>query len=128
MRKSYLSMGGTSMGIAGSIVEPSFSEAYLGMHVETLDMSEFVRRVDEGICDREEFEQAPAWVRAHCREGKDYNPPHQTRSREQNDQDWVISAKMALIARDLTVGNPRLADDLVCAAHDQSGRIPRRLQ
>src|SRR5581483_5415730 len=37
--KSYLSLGGVSMGIAGSIVDQSFFESYLGMRVETIDMS-----------------------------------------------------------------------------------------
>ena len=32
--KSYLGMGGVSMGIAGSIVDPAFFESYLGMRVE----------------------------------------------------------------------------------------------
>src|SRR6516225_411355 len=40
--KSYLAMGGTSMGIAGSIVNPDFLESYLGLRVESVDMSEFV--------------------------------------------------------------------------------------
>jgi L-fucose isomerase len=108
--KSYLSMGGTSMGIAGSIVDPAFFEAYLGMRVEPVDMSEFVRRIEENIYDPEEFEQAWTWVKANCPEGKDYNPPHQMRSREQKDEDWAICIKMAMIARDLMVGSPRLAD------------------
>jgi L-fucose isomerase len=108
--KSYLSMGGTSMGIAGSIVDPAFFESYLGMRVEPVDMSEFVRRIDEEIYDRDEFERARAWVRDNCKEGVDRNPPAKQRSREQKDQDWAISIKMALIARDLMVGNPRLAE------------------
>ncbi len=108
--KSYLSMGGTSMGIAGSIVDPSFFEAYLGMRVEAVDMTEFVRRIEEQIYDREEFERAWSWVRANCREGQDYNPPQRQRTRQQKDQDWAVSIKMALIARDLMVGNPRLAE------------------
>jgi L-fucose isomerase len=108
--KSYLSMGGVSMGIAGSIVDQSFFESYLGMRVEAVDMSEFVRRMDESIYDPEEFEQALAWVKANCREGKDYNPPEKRRSRRQKDADWATSVKMALIARDLMVGNPRLAE------------------
>ena len=108
--KSYLSMGGTSMGIAGSIVNPSFFEAYLGMRVEPVDMTEFVRRFNEEIYDPEEFEQALAWVKANCREGKDHNPPEQQRSRQQKDQDWATSVQMALIARDLMTGNPRLAE------------------
>ncbi len=108
--KTYLSLGGASMGIAGSIVDHSLFEAYLGMRVETVDMVEFVRRVDEGIFDKEEFERALAWVRHNCREGKDYNPPEQQRSQEQKDQDWATSIKMAMITRDLMVGNSRLAD------------------
>src|SRR5512139_573175 len=47
--KSYLSMGGVSMGIAGSIVDQPFFEEYLGMRVECVDMSELVRRVEENI-------------------------------------------------------------------------------
>ncbi len=108
--KSYLSMGGVSMGIAGSIVDQSFFESYLGMRVETVDMSEFVRRIEEKIYDQEEFTQALDWVKANCKEGKDYNPPEKQRSRAQKDEDWAISVKMALIARDLMVGNPRLAE------------------
>ena len=106
--KSYLSMGGTSMGIAGSIVEPAFFEAYLGMRVEAVDMTELVRRIERGIYDQEDFERAWAWVRANCQEGEDRNPPEKQRSRQQKDEDWAISIKMALIARDLMVGNPRL--------------------
>ncbi|MFN2108782.1 MAG: L-fucose isomerase, partial [Anaerolineae bacterium] len=41
--KSYLAMGGVSMGIAGSIVQPWLFEQYLGMRAEFVDMSEFVR-------------------------------------------------------------------------------------
>jgi L-fucose isomerase len=108
--KSYLSMGGTSMGIAGSIVDPSLFEAYLGMRVEAVDMTEFVRRINENIYDGQEFEQALSWTRTYCREGEDRNPPHKQRSREQKDADWAISVQMAMIARDLMAGNPRLAE------------------
>lgn len=108
--KSYLSMGGVSMGIAGSIVDQALFESYLGMRVEAVDMTEFVRRIDEGIYDKEEFERALAWVKENCPEGKDYNPPHQQRSRAQKDEDWATSVKMAIIARDLMVGNPRLEE------------------
>ena len=55
--KSYLSLGGVSMGIAGSIVDQPFFEQYLGMRVETVDMSEFIRRMEEGIFDPDEFER-----------------------------------------------------------------------
>ncbi len=108
--KSYLSLGGVSMGIAGSIVDQSFFESYLGMRVETLDMSEFTRRIEEGIFDPEEYAKALAWTKANCKEGPDYNPPNKQRSRQNKDEDWKTGVKMTLIARDLMVGNPRLAE------------------
>ena len=108
--KSYLSMGGVSMGIAGSIIDQTMFEDYLGMRVEVIDMVEFVRRTEEGIYDPDEFEKALTWVKRNCPEGEDHNPPEKQRSREQKDRDWEISVKMALIARDLMVGNPRLTE------------------
>ncbi len=107
---SYLGMGGCSMGIAGSIVDNAFFERYLGMRVETIDMAEFVGRMNKGIYDQEEYTRALAWVRENCPEGKDWNPPEKQRTREQKDQDWQTNIKMALIARDLMVGNPKLAE------------------
>lgn len=108
--KSYLSMGGISMGILGSLVDHTFFERYLGMRVESVDMSEFVRRLNEDIYDPDEFQKALAWVKEHCQEGLDPNPVEKQRSREQKDQDWEVSVKMALIARDLMIGNPKLAE------------------
>jgi L-fucose isomerase len=108
--KAYLSMGGTSMGIAGSVVDSGFWEKWLGMRVEDIDMTEFVGRMRKHQFDQEEFEKATVWVRENCVEGDDYNAPEQRRSREQLDGEWSDSIKMALIARDLMVGNPRLAE------------------
>jgi L-fucose isomerase len=108
--KSYLSMGGVSMGIAGSIVDHGLFESYLGMRVEPVDMTEFIRRIDEGIYDPVEYTRALAWVKENCTEGREYNPPEGQRSREQKDRDWEFVVKMAMIARDLMVGNPRLAE------------------
>jgi len=108
--KSYLSMGGTSMGIAGSVVDCDFWEKWLGMRVEAIDMTEFVGRMQKQQFDPQEYESALAWVKEHCPEGKDYNAEDQRRSREQLDSEWSDSVKMALIARDLMVGNPKLAD------------------
>jgi L-fucose isomerase len=98
------------MGIAGSTVDQGFFESYLGIRVETVDMSEFTRRIEEGIYDPEEFMRALAWTKANCPEGREYNPPEKQRSRLQKDQDWETVVKMTLIARDLMVGNPRLAE------------------
>lgn len=46
------------MGIAGSIVDSSFMEEYLGMRVESVDEVEIIRRMTEGIYDEAEFEKA----------------------------------------------------------------------
>lgn len=108
--KSYLSMGSVSMGIAGSIVNEDFFQNYLGMRNEYIDMSEFVRRIDEGIYDKEEYEKALKWVKENCKEGPDNNAPEVQSSREKKDQDWEYVVKMAMIARDLMIGNPRLAE------------------
>ena len=108
--KSYLSMGGVSMGIAGSMVNPAFFEKYLGMRVEMIDMSEFTRRIEEGIFDPDEYRDARSWVRMYCQEGRDYNPPEHQRTRDQKDGDWDFVVKMAMIGRDLMIGNPRLAE------------------
>jgi L-fucose isomerase len=107
--KSYLSLGGTSMGIAGSIVDQAFFQTYLGMRTEAVDMSEITRRIEEGIYDQAEYAKALAWTRANCPEGSDDNPPEVQRTRAQKDRDWEVVIKMTLIARDLMAGNPRLA-------------------
>jgi L-fucose isomerase len=108
--KSYLSLGGVSMGIAGSIVDQNFFESYLGMRVEAVDMSEITRRIEEGIYDSVEFSHALAWTKANCPEGRDDNPSDKRRSPLQKDKDWETVVKMTMIARDLLVGNPRLAE------------------
>ncbi|NIK66773.1 L-fucose isomerase [Paenibacillus sp. BK720] len=108
--KSYLSMGSVSMGIAGSIVSDSFFQEYLGMRTEYIDMSEFVRRFEEEIYDTAEFERALAWVKENCAEGPDNNPEAIQTSREKKDRDWETVVKMTMIARDLMIGNPRLAE------------------
>ncbi len=106
--KSYLSMGAVSMGIAGSIVDADFFQEYLGMRNEYIDMTEFLRRMDQEIYDKDEFEKARVWVKQNCKEGKDYNT--QPKSAEQKDAEWEKVVKMAIIARDLMVGNPRLKE------------------
>ena len=108
--KSYLSVGGTSMGIAGSIVDQDFLQSYLDLRTEVVDMTEVVRRIEEGIFDPEEFARAAAWAKRHCQEGQDRNPVAKQASRTRKDLEWAISIKSALIVRDLMVGNPKLHD------------------
>ena len=107
--RAYLAMGGVSMGIAGSIVSPEFFERWLGMRVESVDMTEFIRRMERGIYDPAEFTKALRWVKANCPEGKDWNSAKTKRPRKRLNEEWETSVKMALIARDLMVGNPKLA-------------------
>ena len=108
--KSYLSMGSVSMGIAGSIVDANFFEEFLGMRCEYVDISEFTRRIEEGIFDPEELSLALNWIKKNCKEGKDYNPPEIQKSAEKKREEWEFVAKMALIGRDLMVGNPKLKE------------------
>ncbi|WP_238653357.1 L-fucose isomerase [Paenibacillus piscarius] len=108
--KSYLSMGSVSMGIAGSIVNEQFFQDYLGMRNEYIDMSEYVRRFEEEIYDQEEFAKALSWVKENCRIGADNNPQHLQISDTEKEQQWETCVKMTLIARDLMVGNPKLAE------------------
>lgn len=106
--KSYLSIGSVSMGIAGSIVDSDFFQDYLGMRTEFVDMSEIVRRLEEKIYSDAEFKAALAWVKENCAEGPDINPPAKQHSRARKDEAWATSVKMAMIVRDLMVGNPAL--------------------
>jgi len=108
--KSYLSMGSVSMGIAGSMVNEEFFQNYLGMRNEYVDMSEFIRRINEGIFNRDEFTEAMKWVKAKCKEGPDKNSPDKQKTREEKDRDWEFVVKMTIITRDLMIGNPKLAE------------------
>jgi L-fucose isomerase len=108
--KSYLSMGSVSMGIAGSIVDANFFENYLGMRCEYIDMSEFIRRINENIYDPDEFAKAKKWVNENCKEGTDFNPVETQKNAAQKDAEWDFVIKMTLIARDLMVGNQKLKE------------------
>ncbi|MBK8946207.1 MAG: L-fucose isomerase [Ignavibacteriae bacterium] len=108
--KSYLAIGGVSMGIVGSIVDQDFLQNYLGMRTSTVDMTELIRRIDEGIFDQSEFENALKWTKENCIEGEDINKKEKQVSREQKDKDWETVVKMTIIMRDLMIGNPKLKE------------------
>ena len=105
--KTYLSIGYTSMGIAGSTVNPDFFQDYLGMRTEFVDMTEILRRIEQEIYDKDEYNKALAWVKEKCIEGDDINKKPSDRKRK--DWEWEIVVKMTLISRDLMIGNPKLA-------------------
>lgn len=109
--KSYLSVGAVCMGIAGSIVDTNFFEDYLGMRCEGVDEVEIIRRMSEGIYDKIEYEKALEWAKANCKENEDIcNREDLKKNREEKDQDWEFVVKMALIIRDLMIGNPKLKE------------------
>jgi len=108
--RSYLSIGAVSMGIAGSVVKDDFFAEYLGMRNEYVESVELLRRIDQGIYDEQEYEVARAWVREHCVQGEDRNSEHHRLDDAETERQWDVVVKMALIARDLMVGNPALAD------------------
>ena len=125
--RSYLSLGNTCMGIAGSIVDADFLQHYLGMRTEYVSLVEILRRVDFGIYDKDEFEKAMVWVEKYCKpqEGHDYNEdrplfpgtPMTTfngkgkgKNRQEKDEDWAFTVKTMMIIRDLMQGNPQLLE------------------
>lgn len=105
--KSYLSIGSVSMGIAGSVVNQEFLSDYFGMRTEFVDMSELKRRIEQNIYDAKEFEKALSWTRKNCKEGEDRNK--NKHSAQEKEREWETVVKMALIMRDLMIGNPQLA-------------------
>ncbi|MFD1484230.1 L-fucose isomerase [Lacticaseibacillus baoqingensis] len=113
--KSYVNLGASAMGIAGSQVNAKFFADYLGMPVEYVDMTEILRRITLEIYDPEEYQTALAWIKENCREGLDINAGKQfpeiiTKSKVvPADQDWEFIAKQAIIVRDILFGNPKLA-------------------
>lgn len=110
--KSYLSMGSVSMGIAGSMVDSDFFQEYLGMRNESVDLTEIIRRMTEGIYDQEEYAKAMAWTEKYCktREGADIANTAKAKTRAEKDADWEFIVKMTLIMRDLMSGNTRLLE------------------
>lgn len=106
--KSYLQIGSACMGIAGSFINADFFEEYLGMRVESVDEVEILRRIEQEVYDKAEYERAIAWVKENCREGLDKNPPELRRTAEQKEKDWEFTVKAACIIKDLFQGNKNL--------------------
>ncbi|MDN6019179.1 MAG: L-fucose isomerase [Enterobacterales bacterium] len=107
--KSYMSLGGVSMGIAGSIVDHNFFESWLGMKVQSVDMTELRRRIDQKIYDAEELELALSWADSNFRFGPDLNADQYRRSPESSRAVLRESLLMAMCIRDMMQGNEKLA-------------------
>ena len=108
--KSYLQIGSLCMGIAGSQIDVDFIEEYLGMRVESVDEVEVIRRMTEGIYDKEEYRRALVWAKENCKLGFDKNPPKLQKSDEQKEKDFAFCVLTALIIKDLMNGNDKLPD------------------
>ena len=106
--KSYLQIGSICMGIGGSIIDPAFIEEYLGMRVESVDEVEILRRIQQDIYDKDEFEKAYKWTREHCPDGLDKNPAEIQKTPEEKEEDWKFVVKTMCIIKDLMNGNDRL--------------------
>ena len=85
----------------------AFLEDFLGMRYEMIDQTEFIRRIDGEIYDKDEYRKALEWVKTNCRIGRDVNPKGVTDKKKAKEWEFVV--KMVLIGRDLMVGNPQLA-------------------
>ena len=108
--KSYVSIGGVSMGIMGAYLDPMFYIKYLGMRPEWVDMTEILRRIDLEIYDKEEYAKVLAWIKEHCPEGYDKNRLDLKHTPEQKAEEWEFIAKFTLIIRDIMLGNEKLND------------------
>ncbi|HSK68388.1 MAG TPA: L-fucose isomerase [Candidatus Limnocylindria bacterium] len=114
--KSYVNIGGVSMGIAGSYADMAVFQRYFGIRPEWVDMTELLRRIHLGVFDPQEYEKALAWIRENCPEGLDINagkelPDVIRRSKAVKAEDeWAFIAKLTIVIRDILFGNPKLAE------------------
>ena len=106
----HLQIGSLCMGIAGSQIDVNFMEEYLGLRVESVDEVEVIRRMSEGIYDKEEYARALAWAEKTCKMGFDKNPDGLRKSDEQKKKDFEFCVLMAVIIKDLMNGNANLPE------------------
>ncbi|QQO07905.1 L-fucose isomerase [Breznakiella homolactica] len=107
--KAYVGIGGVSMGIMGSFLDPQVMQDYFGIRAEWVDMSEVGRRLKNEIYDKVEFERAYAWTKKNCPEGFDKNPGNLKHTAEQKAEELATVVKMTMIIRDIMLGNEELA-------------------
>ncbi len=103
--KNYLSVGSVSMGIIGSDVRRNLMHHYLGMGTVSYDMVGVKGRMERGLYDHEELENAFQFMKRNA------NIQYGTGRRPlSNDELLRECLKMTIIVRDLMIGNPKLAD------------------
>ncbi|MBR2479690.1 MAG: L-fucose isomerase, partial [Clostridia bacterium] len=112
--KSYVNLGGVSMGIAGGYCDASMFQKYFGIRAEWVDMSDIIRRITLEIYDKDEYDRALKWIKANCKEGFDVNagkelPDIIKKSKVvPADKDWEFIAKFSIIVKDILYGNKKL--------------------
>ncbi len=109
--RSYTAVGGVSMGIAGSVLDPVMLQDYFAMRAEWVDMVEILRRIELGIFDKDEFDAALCWAKENIKIGKDLNPQwgFEPFSDQQKRDQLEFCIKMTIILRDIMQGNQKLA-------------------
>ncbi len=117
--KNYLSLGGVSMGIIGSDARRNLMLETFGLGTVSVDMVALKGRIDQGFYDHEELARAVAFLKQFRLEfGKGPRPlPPEALVRQ--------CCQMALITRDLMVGNPRLADPATARAQGFTANVER---
>ena len=108
--KSYLSIGNVAMGIAGSMINEDFFQKYLGMRNEQVESVEIIRRMNEEIYDKEEFERALKWTKENFAIAEDPNSEENQSSEQDKKEQLEFIVKMTIIGRDLLIGNEKLAE------------------
>ena len=78
------------------------------MRVESVDEVEIIRRMNEKIYDKREYEKALKWVKENCRPDFDKNPAELQKTPAQKEKDWEFTVKMCMIIKDLFNGNKAL--------------------
>ena len=107
--KSYLSLGGVSMGIAGSIVDHNFLSP--ARHEGAGCRHDGAAPANRSkIYDETELEMALAWADKHFRYGEDQNAEQYKRNETQSRAVLKESLLMAMCIRDMMQGNPKLAE------------------
>ena len=103
--KAYCGLGAVAMGIGGSYLDADFMLKYLGVRAEWVDMVEILRRIDNEIYDKDEYEKELAWIKANCPKGRETNKEYLISTPEEEEKQWEFVAKMTLIVRDIMLGN-----------------------
>jgi L-fucose isomerase len=103
--KNYLSVGSVSMGIIGSDVRRNTLLDYLGMGSVSVDMVALRGRIDRGLYDHEELEKAFKYFKQNFKIAFNSGVKPYT-----DDALLKESILMAMIVRDMMIGNPIIAD------------------